>query len=883
MAVAAGTKFGRYEIILPLGSGGMGEVYLAQDTRLERKIALKLLPKDRTKDDQRLLRFEQEARAASALNHPNIITIHEIGDFDSVHFIATEFIDGRTLRQILADGKMPAMTAIEIGVQTASALSAAHEAGIIHRDIKPENVMLRRDGIVKVLDFGLAKLTEKGAGAADSGRVGERESGRGGERESGRAGEWASGRQGNFESPLRPFSPSPAVPVFHSPAPQFLTDPGTVMGTASYMSPEQARGLRVDARTDIFSLGVMLYEMVAGRPPFDGATAADVMTQVLERDPRPLTSFAQGAPPELQRIISKALRKDREERYQTVKDLLLDLKSLKRELEVTATLTYSVNPAPSQASDGGSTAATGYETTVIPGLSTGGSSQEPSIIRATSSAEYIVGEIKRHKRGILITLVAALLIVAAATAFLIDRDHTIDSIAVLPFVNQSDDPNAGPESAAEAQLLSDAITDSIINNLSQLPNLNVKPRVAALRYRDREVDAREVAKALDVHAVLTGRIIRRGDSVQVSVALVDAHDNRHLWGEQYNRKISDLLLIQQEIAGHVSDNLRLKLSGQEKRRLEAHQLYLKGRNAWRKRTAEAIQEGVKLFEQAAQADPSYAAAYAGLADCYNMLINYSVIPATEAFPKAKEAAEKALALDENLAEAHAARAFIYFQWEWNWIESEREYRRAIELKPNYATARQWYSSLLAILGRTDEALAEARRARELEPFSLIVVSHPAWINYLARNSQATIDEANQTLKLDPNFFPARRYMALAHQLQGRYNDAIAEFQKAASLSRGSMLVKAELGHAYALAGRRGDALREIDELRTLAGARHVSPFHFALIYTGLGEKDRAIELLNKAFDERAERLVWLRTDPRFDKLRSDPRFNDLLIRIGFAP
>jgi len=842
MAVAAGTRFDRYEIISPLGAGGMGEVYLARDTRLERKIALKLLLEDRTKDDQRVLRFEQEARAASALNHPNIITVYEIGDSDSTHFIATEFIEGLTLRQILADGKMSAIAAIDVAVQIASALSAAHEAGIIHRDIKPENVMLRGDGIVKVLDFGLAKLTEKGVGS----------------------GEW-----GKDTVPHSPLS-----------APFLATDPGTVMGTANYMSPEQARGLRVDARTDIFSLGVMLYEMIAGRAPFTGPTPVDVMTQVLEREPRPLSSFSYSAPPELQRIVGKALRKDREERYQTIKDLLLDLKSLKRELEATATLTY---PANQGAMDSGSKVAPGYETAVIPGgLSTSASASEPVIIRTSSSAEYIVNEIKRHKRGILITLAALSLIVTAATAFFIDRDHTIDSIAVLPFVNQNDDPNAGLDAAVDAGLLGDAITDSIINNLSQLSNLDVKPRGAVLRYKGQEVDAREVAKTLDVHAVLTGRIIRRGDSVEVSVALVDARDNRHLWGEQYSRKISDLLLIQQEIAGNVSDKLRLKLSGQEKRRLDAQQLYLKGRNAWSKRTADGIQEGVKLLEQAIQADPTYAVAYAGLADCYNMLVNYSVLPGKETFPKAREAAEKALALDENLAEAHAARAFIYFQWEWNWIDAEREYKRAIELKPNYAPARQWYSSLLATTGRTDEALAEAKRARELEPFSPIISSHPGWINYLSRNAEATIEEAGKTLKLDPNFFPAQRYLALAYELQGKYNEAVAEFQKAVSLSRGGALIKAELGHAYALAGKRGEALQVIDDLQRLTGHRRVSSFHLALIYAGLGEKDRAVELLNKAVDERAERMVWLRVDPRFDKLRADARFNDLLMRIGLA-
>jgi tetratricopeptide (TPR) repeat protein len=391
-----------------------------------------------------------------------------------------------------------------------------------------------------------------------------------------------------------------------------------------------------------------------------------------------------------------------------------------------------------------------------------------------------------------------------------------------------------------------------------------------------------VASALDVHAVLTGRIIRRGDNLQVTVALIDAPDNRNLWGETYSRKISDLLLIQQEIAGNLSDKLRLKLSGEEKRHLEAQQLYLKGRNAWSKRTADNIQEGAKFFEKAIELDSNYAAAYAGLADCYSMLVNYSVLPGSETFPKATEAAEKAMELDDNLAEGHAARAFIHFLWEWNWAEAGREYRRAIQLDPNYSSARQWYSSLLAATGQTEEALEQAKEAQRLEPFSPIISSHPAWINYLSRNADGAIQEARQSLKLDPNFFPARRYLALGYDLQGKYNDALAEFQKAASLSPRSSLVRSELGYAYAKAGKREDALRVIGELQRSPGERRVSPFHFALVYIGLGENERAIELLEKALDERTERLVWLRADPRFDPLRLNPRFIELLTRIGLA-
>jgi eukaryotic-like serine/threonine-protein kinase len=830
MAVVAGTKFDRYEIISPLGSGGMGQVYLARDSRLERKVALKLLLDERTKDEQRVLRFEQEARAASALNHPNIITIYEIGDSGSTHFIATEFIEGLTLRKILAEGKMPVITALDIAIQVASALSAAHEAGIIHRDIKPENVMLRRDGIVKVLDFGLAKLIETGTGS----------------------GEWGSGEEESL--------PTLDTPIISSP---LQTDPGTVMGTATYMAPEQARGWRVDARADIFSLGVVLYEMVAGRAPFDGPTPIDIMTQVLDRDPRPLTSFSYGAPVELQRIVSKAMRKDREERYQTVKDLLIDLKSLKRELEASTTLSYTTNVETSSGSRAALTRST---------------ASEPMVVRAISSAEYIVGEIKRHKRGFLLMLLALTVAVAATLTFLFTRDHPIESIAVLPFITQNEDPQAGADTA----LLGDAINNSIINNLSQLPNLDVKPRGAVLRYKDREVDPQEVGKDLDVHAVLTGQIIRRGDTLQVDVSLADTRDNRALWGKQYIRKISDLILIQQEVASDVSDSLRLKLSGQEKRRLEAQQLYLRGRNAWNKRTPDNLLEGIKLFNQAIQIDPDYAAAHAGVADCYNMLVNYSVLPPKDAFPKAKASADKALELDQNLAEAHTARAFIYFMWEWDWQEAGSEYRRAIELKPNYSSARQWYSSLLAAIGRSDEALAEVKTAREVDPFNPSIAAHVSWISYLSRDAEATIQRARQARKLDPGFFPTQRYLALGYNLQGKYNEAVPEFEKALSLSPESMLAKADLGYAYAKAGRREDALRLIDEMQRSPGQRRASPFHLSLVYVGLGENDRAIDLLRQAYEERGERLVWLGADARFDSLRQDPRFKEILAGMGLA-
>ncbi len=823
MPIESGTRFDRYEILALLGSGGMGEVYLARDMRLERKVALKLLPPEFTKDNNRVQRFEQEAKAASALNHPNIITIYEINESDSMLFMSTEFVDGPNLRQSFEKGKFSVAVALDVAIQIASALAAAHQAGIVHRDIKPENIMVRHDGIVKVLDFGLAKLTER------------------------------------YLPTSGPESPTLS---------RLNTDPGTVMGTANYMSPEQIRGLKVDTRTDIFSLGIVIFEMVTGSTPFNGGSAADVMSEVLNREPLPLSTFIPLVPAELQRILSKALSKDRDARYQTIKDMSIDLKSLKREIELTTTLPYSTVSG----SGAGLAPSITYETSVIDTSSTpSGSATEPQTLRTTSSAEYLVNEIKRHKFFVLLTLILVAAI-GFGLAFSTNRSQTIDSIAVLPFTHLDAD--------RDEQLLSDAITDNIINDLSRLSNLNVKSRSAVLRYQGREVDVAEVARQLDVRAVLTGRIIRRSDSISISVALVDARDNRHLWGEQYNRRIADLLLIQQEIARDVSDKMRLKLSGDEKRRLEAYQLYLKGRNAWRKRTVDSLREGIGYFEQSTQIDPSFALAYAGLADCYNMLVNYGSVPGKEALPKAKESAAKALELDETLAEAHAALAFSYFLWDWDWMESEREFKRAIELKPTYAPAHQWYSSFLVANGRIEEALDEAQRAEELEPFSLIVNAHLGWVNYLARRYDQTIEHASHTLKLDPSFFAAHRYLGLALGSQHKYKESIAEFEKAVSLSRGAPLLKAELGHAYAVGGRFKEARQTISELQQLSAKQQVSPFLLALIYTGMGEKERALEFLNQAYEERAERMVYIAADPRFDKLRGDARFNSLLQRLG---
>jgi TolB-like protein/Tfp pilus assembly protein PilF len=642
------------------------------------------------------------------------------------------------------------------------------------------------------------------------------------------------------------------------------------------MSPEQARGLAVDGRTDLFSLGAMMYEMIAGRTPFDGLTAADVISDLLNREPASLLHFAPDLPSDFLRIVNKLIRKDRDERYQTAKDLLVDLKVLKREIENSSLLSDSLGLLRNKYDTPES-----YETSMMASDGSADAitktlSQSPSTAPTTSSAESVTAQFLQHRRAFLAGLGATTVLATGGIYLWRKRASVIDSIAILPF----EFVTTAATSKAETSPLVDTITDSIINNLSQHKSLIVKPRSAVEALNGKpEI---EIARMLNARALLTGRIIQQGEALKVSVALIDARDNRHLWGEQYTRQIADLVLLEQEISQQVTNQLLPSLSEVERKKFEAYSLTLKGRNAWSKRTESSLQEAIRLFEQAVQADARYAPAYAGLADSYNMLVNYSALSGAAAFPKSKEAAQKALDLDDKLAEAHAARAYVNFQWDWNWAASEEAFRRAIELKPNYAPAHQWFSSLLACIGRLDEALVTAKRAQELEPYSLIVSSHFAWISYIARHYDETLAQANAKLKLDAKFFAAHRYLALAYQAQGKHTEAIEEFQNALAPSRGSILLRGELAHAYARAGQRQMALQQIEELQKLAGQRYVSAFHYGLIYAGLNDRERALAALNQAVEERAERLVWLGVDPRFDSLRNDARFIDILQRIGLV-
>ncbi|HEX8844523.1 MAG TPA: protein kinase [Pyrinomonadaceae bacterium] len=839
MSLPEGTQLGRYEIHSQIGSGGMGEVYLAEDLRLKRKVALKLLPAELTDNKDRLRRFEQEARSTSALNHPNIVTIHEIGAESGRHFIATEFVEGSTLREQIKSASMNLTGMLDVTIQAANALAAAHAAGIVHRDIKPENIMVRTDGYVKVLDFGLAKLVEK---------------------------------EDEEEEAAAP----EAVTM-----PTFKTEPGMVMGTVTYMSPEQARGQAVDARADIWSLGVVLYEMVAGRPPFEGLSSTEVIARVLEREPLPLSFHTSDAPAELQRIVTKALTKDRDRRYQEIQELLLDLKALKELLEFEAKLgrvgafdsSGRISP----------TAESSWQTTGAPlSGATGGVVETGSVPRPTGSAEYVAGRIKHHR----VAAIIVLLVIAGAGlgAWFYLRPGkpatSIDSIAVLPFVNQNRDP--------ETEYLSDGLTESIINSLTQLPKMRVIARSSVFRYKGRETDPVLAGRELGVRAVLTGRVIQRGDNLTISVELVDVHDNVQLWGEHFERKVSDLIIVQREIAKEISSNLRLKLTGADESRVTknytkdpvAYQLYLKGRFYWNKRTGEAFKKAIEYFNQAIDRDPNYALAYAGLADVYVLLSRYSATTPEDAYPKAKAAARKALDLDNSLAEAHNALAGALFDYDWNFTESNEEYRKAIELNPNYATAHHWYGNgPPLVLGRFEEAIAEMKRAQELDPLSLIINADLGDTYIKARQYDAAIEQLQKTVEMDQNFYVAHKALGTAYEMKGSFQEAIAEYQKARQLND-DPYVLALLGHAYARSGKRDEALKVLDQLKELAKQRYVSAYSFATVYAGLGDRDQAFLWLERSYQERGSDMAYFKVDTLLDDLHSDPRFADLVRKVG---
>ena len=793
-----GEKFGYYKIHSAIGAGGMGEIYRARDTRLRRDVAIKILPASLMQDDSAIERFMREAHAASALNHPNILTIFDIGEHSKIHFIATEFVEGQTLRQKMQSSTIQLAEVLDIVVQIANALIAAHEAGIVHRDIKPENIMIRHDGYVKILDFGIAKLTvDLGFGNADFGL--------------------------NLENPHS------QIP---NPKSEAATAPGMILGTANYMSPEQACGLEIDARSDIFSLGVVLYEMVAGSLPFSGATMSDVIAALLKSEPQPLSERVKNVPSELEWSVAKALNKDRETRYQTMKGLLGDVKRLRQRLEFETELQRVNNSKITTIDNFGQQATLIFPKNLSPAT-------RP---RKTRKA--------------------------------------IDSLAVLPLVNADDDPNT--------EYLLDGITECIINSLSKLPKLRVVPRSTVFRYKG-QTDLQEIGNELGVRAIFAGRVVQIDDTLIVKTELVDIANQAQIWGEQYRRTITDIFTLLDDIAEDISEKLKLKLTGEEKKQLakrytentEAYQFYLKGRYfVTTKRTEEWIKKGIEYFQKAIDLDPNYALAYSGIAEAYGFLASSTGgwLP-SKAYPKAEAAALKALELDDALGEAHCSLGFSRLLYDWDFADAMREFEKAMELSPNYPNAHDGYGFYLKAVGRHDEAIEKCCQVQQLEPLSPFAHISLGYAFYFARDYEKAIEECNQALEMDKYSTFAYRNLGLAYLQQGKLDNAINALCKAVTFSNDNPAFEAYLGFAYALAGKRTEAEECLTNLQNVRH-QYIPAYSFALIYLGLGDLDKTFEWLEKAFAERSGFLPFLKVEPMFDAVRLDLRFQDLLHRIG---
>ena len=751
--VPATTFLGRYVIEEQIGAGGMGQVYRAQDTRLERTVAIKMLPRETAGDTGLRRRFLNEARAASALNHPNIVALYDICSDKNIDFLVMEYVAGKTLKELIRPEGLPISEAGGYAIQLAGALAVAHAAGLIHRDVKPANIMVTNDGQVKVLDFGLAKqLTPTGADSLDAG----------------------------------------------------LSVPGMLVGTVSYMSPEQTSGEPLDARSDIFAFGSVLYEAVTGQLPFRASSLLSTMHEIALHDPPPPSWVQPRVPVWLEQIILRCLRKQVAERYQSMEELLGALRS-------------------------------------------GGVRAAPEAARASTSPA--------------------------------------SSIAVLPFASASGD----------GEQFGDGLAEELIHALSLYDDLQVTARASAAAVRGHGFDIREIGRRLNVSVVLDGSVRRAGNRLRITAHLIDVNDGHHLWSERYDREMTDVFEVQDEITAAIVDKLRPQLLGtrspsaaRHSEDPEAYALYLKGRHHWGRRPAGTM-EAVAYFEQAVKRDPTYALAFTGLADAYNTLASWEggVLSPGEGFPKGMSYAEQALRLKPELAEGHAALAYALLHYRWEIPEAERSFSEAIRLNPRYGPAHHWYSHLLVATGRMEESLAESKIYLNLDPADPFSQLHLMWHHVMAHNFDQALSESGRALANDPGFSWNRIFQGWAHLGTGATGEAEAAIRKGAELS-GASVQLSFLGQAQAVNGNRADALRTLERLTAQSAERYVSPYELGLIYEALGDRDQAFALLERAFAERSPWLVYLAREPRLSHLHGDPRFDALLARItrdfgGAAP
>lgn len=799
----------------------MGEVYLADDTKLDRNIALKILPAGVASNKDRMARFVREAKSAAALNHPNIAHVYEIGESDGVDFIAMELVDGHTLRELIYKERTDLIKLLRYLQHVAEGLAKAHSVGIIHRDLKPDNVMVTRDGHAKILDFGLAKLVE-----ADQSET----------------------------------SGDKTTAILNQ-----QSQSGIIVGTVGYMSPEQAQGKtrEIDHRSDIFSFGCILYEAITGRRPFEGTDTIDTLNRIIREPVTPITEFNPLAPPDLQRIVRRCLAKDKEDRYQTIKDVAIEIKELRYELK-----------------------AAGIEATATPDRSTPSTTPgaEPTrTLSGNKTASSLSSFANRKSRAV--GIIAALVIVAGIVAAVFywrsskSAATAIDSIAVLPFANQNNDANI--------DWIADGLTESIINGLIPLQNLKVVPRSSVFRYKGKEIDPLKAGNELGVSAVLTGRLQQRGDDLVVSTELIDVRHNKQIWGDHYQRKLSDLLAVQTDIGNAISANLRPTLSGadaaQIKKRYspnsEAYQLYLKGRYHWLKFTPDDHKRAAVYFNQAVAIDPNFALAYSGLSDTFAASAVNGWISPREGFLKAKIASNKAVQLDDLLTEAHASVGAVAMFYDYDWAAAEQEYKRALQLNPNNEIVLDLYMYLLVALGRFDDGIRMGLRGIETAPASILLSSDLAAAYYMAHRFDEAFRQSQKSQDLDPNHPAVWVLLANLYDAKGMHSEAIEQCRKAIDLVGRTSGVLSSLGHAYAESGQRDEAIKIINELRERSKSEYISPYDLAIIYVGLRDTEHALEQLEKAYDDRAGWMIYLNVEPMLDPIRSEPRFTALLRRM----